>query len=187
MFKNPPRLLILQLECPLRTVLLVIERASTQSNPIPVLLNPAPAVELPDWIYKAVEILVLNETEAAMLSGLPLDFTSETVMRDSALNVAKLFRTKGCAVVIVTLGAHGAVFTSVSEEGWLPAEKVAVVDTTGAGDTFIGAFAVEWVLGVGKDSRLADCVAFANRAAAWSVGRRGTWGAVPKREDLAQI
>jgi ribokinase len=180
-----PQLLILQLEIPLETVLHVIRSASEANPRVPVLLNPAPAVKLPEDIYPAIDILVLNETEASILSGMQLDETSP--VPDPALNVARSFRKKGSRIVIITLGAKGAVYIGDDAEGYTSAVKTTVVDTTGAGDTFIGAFAAEWVEKDKFGRNLEHCVAYACQAAAWSVGRKGTAISVPRRSDLPNL
>lgn len=191
----------MQLETPLETVLYVCSEAKKRS--IPVLLNPAPAIALPDSVYPDIELLVVNETEASILSGIALPSSSDinTVIR-FAYTAGKWFNDHGCSV-IVTLGALGAVARAraVRTDGvadlhvfYTKAVPAEVVDTTAAGDTFIGAIAVSlvrrWAAGVVEDPQcpedLLDAVDYAVKASAWTVARKGTWDAMPTAEDVSQ-
>lgn len=197
---SKPSLIIMQLETPLETVLHVCQHATKFD--VPVLLNPAPAIPLPDSIYPAVKLLVVNESEASLLSGVPVGSTDEEVV-EQAYRAADVFTGRGCPNVIVTLGALGAVVqcgTSSPMTAWrgaerlhIPAETVEVVDTTAAGDTFIGALAVtlarDWASSEtrptsGSFDLLVNAVQYAIRASAWTVARKGTWDAMPTAGDL---
>lgn len=192
----------MQLETPLETVLYVCSEAKKRS--IPVLLNPAPAIALPDSVYPDLELLVVNETEASILSGIALPPNSdEDTVIGFAYAAGKWFNDRGCSAVIVTLGALGAVVRAIRTDGIqvgdshmfhtkaVPAE---VVDTTAAGDTFIGAVAVSlvrrWAAGVVEDPQcseaLLDAVEYAVKASAWTVAQKGTWDAMPRAEDVVQ-
>jgi ribokinase len=165
--------LVLQLELPLETVAHAASAAVARG--VRVILNAAPAAALPGEVLAAADPLVVNENEAAaLLGGYPAD-------RDAAEVAAELL-TLGARSVVLTLGARGAVF---AEPGGLPehvcGRAVPVVDTTGAGDAFVGALADRLAHG----AALPDAVRFANEAAAFSVGRRGTQDSYPRREDLA--
>lgn len=165
---SKPDLLVLQLEIPPETVEQIVATAKREG--IDVLLNPAPAVELRREVYKGLTHLILNETEAAMLAGKGLDVEDMGGWGE----VTDRFLRKGVRNVVVTLGAKGAYFSDgVGKGAYVPAEKgVRVVDTTGAGDTFVGAYAVEVVRekGVGGwDIRKA--VEFTSRAAGRAVER----------------
>lgn len=185
-------LLIMQLEVPLRTVLLALARARKEG--VPVLLNPAPAVRLPDEVYDGLAHLVVNETEASILSCLAVE---KLDTEEGCAEVATWFVTKGVEVVIITLGGRGVYFkTSGQEEGLLPAEKVKeVVDTTAAGDTFVGQYALGAVGAVGavgakgqggKTGGLSveEAVRTANKAAARTVERKGAQDSIPWRDEL---
>lgn len=177
-----PDLLIMQLEIPLDTVLQALE--SARAAGVPVLLNPAPAQELPPAAYHDLAHLVVNETEAALLSGLgERDLESEQGVRDAA----RLFIGRGCRVVIVTLGARGVYFaTSDGAAGLLPACETDVVDTTAAGDTFVGFYALAAVR-AGATAGAFDveaAVAAANRAAAKTVSRKGAQASIPWKDEL---
>jgi ribokinase len=166
-------LFICQLETPLPVVRHAIALAHAAG--VPVLLNPAPAQPLPAELLAQVDVLVPNESEAAALVGWP-------VGRDfDAAEAATRLRAMGPATVLVTLGADGVHVATASLDRHVPAPAVdAVVDATGAGDTFIGAFAV-------ARSEGADVVAaaaYAQRAAALSVTRAGALGGMPRRQEL---
>jgi ribokinase len=127
-----PDLIILQLEIPLDTVLQILKTAKQAG--VDVLLNPAPAVKLPDEVYSAVTHLIVNETEAAILSGRSIDDV-EVADFDWSV-VTSEFLAKAVRNIIVTLGSKGAYFASKESNGFVPAAKVErVVDTTAAGDT----------------------------------------------------
>ena len=206
-----PSLIIMQLETPLDTILHVCSHAKKLS--IPVLLNPAPAIPLPATIYSDIGVIVVNESEAAMLTGIAFrDAPTPGAPGDEdqsyisvAFEAAAWFLNKGCNNVVVTLGALGAVwaFGSTSDalsdspwRGWVQAAEVipAVVDTTAAGDTFVGALSTHlvrvWSSGKGLDhglegaKALQEAVKFAVSASAWTVARRGTWNAMPTSNDL---
>jgi len=133
----------------------------------PVILNPAPARELPDV---PLAVLTPNASEAAELSG----------CSDPADAAVSLASSTGAAV-LVTLGGEGALLLEPSGEAErIPAERVDVVDTTGAGDTVNGALAAE--LAAGRPLR--DAARFALRAAALSTTRPGAREGMPTRADL---
>jgi ribokinase len=160
-------LVMLQLEVPLETVEHVIEGCAVMK--VPVLLNPAPAQPLSDAILRRVHYLVLNETEAALLTGL----------FDPPKALQRLLE-RGATVVIITLGERGLIWATRETSGSLPARKVKVVDTTGAGDAFCGALAARLADGV----PLPEALQFANAAGALAVTRQG---AQPSLPTLAEI
>lgn len=182
-----PDLVILQLEIPFDTVLQVIETAKKAG--VEVLINPAPAVELPSSVFKNLAHLIVNESEAAILTGRNVEdveaegFDWNTVTRD--------FLSKGVQNVVVTLGSKGAFFASqTSGEGtFVAAEKVKkVVDTTAAGDTFVGAYAVGVVRKSGsrKGEVVAEDVKLACRAAGRTVEKKGAQSAIPWADEVSQ-
>lgn len=173
-----PDLIILQLEIPVSTTLEILRSARRQN--VEVLLNPAPAVELPDEAYEGLAHLVLNETEAVILSGCDAaDIEDEMKLPD----VANVFHERGVKNVIITLGGRGVFFSSGLKgvSGLVKANKVEVVDTTAAGDTFAGAYALEVVKG-GFDIK--GAVQVANRAAAKTIGKRGAQSSIPWADEL---
>ncbi|KAJ0115319.1 hypothetical protein J7T55_012596 [Diaporthe amygdali] len=175
-----PDLLIMQLEVPLDTVLLALARARDLGTP--VLLNPAPAVKLPDEVYRGLAHLVVNETEASLLSGLPVEKLDTA---EGCAEVAAWFLQRGVQTTIITLGGRGVYYKSEAAEGLLPAEKVKeVVDTTAAGDTFVGQYALEVVGSKGGAFDLEAAVRKANKAGAITVQRKGAAASIPWRDEV---
>jgi ribokinase len=165
-------LLLLQLEVPMASVLRAA--AIAREAGCTVLLNPAPAQALPDDLWPLLDILVLNETEAQLLSGLAV------VDLHNAADAAKLLRRLGPRDVIVTLGEQGVVWAGAAGTRHFEARKVQAVDTTAAGDTFIGALGALLVEG----RPLAEALAHAIRAAAICVTRAGAQASMPSREEV---
>jgi len=162
-------LFVCQLESPLDVVRHAIRCARAAG--VPVLLNPAPAQALPAALLAEVDVLVPNETEAALLVGSDLDPTA----------AATRLRALGPATVLLTLGADGLQVDTDGLAQRVPAPATGpVVDTTGAGDTFIGAFAAARVEG----ASVAAAAAFAQKAAALSVTRPGAVGGMPYRHEV---
>ncbi|KAL2059878.1 hypothetical protein VTL71DRAFT_10033 [Oculimacula yallundae] len=194
-FTNPTslsnaNLLILQLEIPLPTILQILTTASTTSPPTPILLNPAPAVPLPDSIYPSLTHLILNESEAALLTGRSVESVEHSDFDWSI--VTSEFIAKGVQNVVVTLGGKGAFWASSAsgktsaKSGFVPAVKVAkVVDTTAAGDTFVGAYAVAVVrAGDGEGLDLGDVVQRACKASARTVQKEGAQISIPWADEV---
>jgi ribokinase len=166
------RVLLLQLETPLATVEKAAEIGMRAG--IEVILNPAPAQELPDSLLRKVTLLTPNETEASMLAG------TSVVDVASATRAARHLQRRGARNVIVTLGANGALVAAGSEAKWVPGFRVKAVDTTAAGDVFNGALAVR----LAEGGPLWDAVRFAHAAAAISVTRRGAQPSIPTRREI---
>lgn len=162
-------LIVLQLEIALETVYAAIDCG--QRLGIPVLLNPAPAVaELSAAHLARLDYFVPNETELALVSGLPV------ADRESAFAAARVLAGRGIRHVVVTLGAAGALYVGEEGEFSLPGQRVAALDTTGAGDAFIGCFAHGRVQGLGLREAMQRAVAYS----ALSVTGRGTQTSYPE-------
>lgn len=162
-------LIVLQLEIALETVYAAIDCG--QRLGIPVLLNPAPAVADLSAVHLArLDYFVPNETELALVSGLPV------ADRDSAFAAARVLAGRGIRHVVVTLGAAGALYVGEEGEFSLPGQRVAAIDTTGAGDAFIGCFAHGRVQGLGLREAMQRAVAYS----ALSVTGRGTQTSYPE-------
>jgi ribokinase len=168
-------ILLLQLETPLATVGAAIDAA--RGAGLSVILNPAPAQPLPaDW-WERIDILVPNESEAALLAGV-------TVADEAgARNAARILRQRGARCVLLTLAERGALIVDDAGERVVPAPRVTAVDTPAAGDTFIGALAAALSAGAGLDA----AVRFAVRAAALSVTRAGAQTSIPHRSEIEAI
>lgn len=178
-----PDLVVLQLETPLETVLQILRTARKAG--VDVLLNPAPAVKLPDEVYSAVTHLIVNETEAAILTGRAAEDT-EVKGFDWSVVTAELL-AKGAKNVVVTLGAEGAYFASAEGKGLVAAPKVAkVVDTTAAGDTFVGAYAVNMVRKGGKGLVTQEDVRLACSASGRTVQKQGAQVSIPWADEVEQ-
>jgi ribokinase len=175
-----PDLLIMQLEIPFATVIQAL--ASAKAAGVPVLLNPAPALELPAEAYDGLAHLVVNETEASLLSGVPQSDFEDLAKLES---VGRLFISRGVYNVIITLGGRGVYFVQKdSKSGLLPAEKTTVVDTTAAGDTFVGSYALAVVRATGGSFDIEAAVRTANVAAAKTVARKGAQVSIPWKDEL---
>lgn len=157
-------LLLVQLETPVESVARAVGLA-TERN-IRVVLNPAPAATLSDELLGQVFCITPNETEAEALTGVAV------VDGQSAAAAAAMLLQRGVQNVIVTMGANGALLCNAEGAHHQRAEPVSVVDTTGAGDTFNGAFAARLTAGFS----LHDAVEFAVAAATQSVQFAGANG-----------
>ena len=165
--------IICQLEVPDATVGHALKRGRELVKT--VILNPAPASRpLPaDW-YAAIDYLIPNESEASALSGLPVDSLS------TAETAAARLIAMGAGKVIITLGSQGSLFADGKRFEHFPASKVKAVDTTAAGDTFVGGFAA--ALAAGKSE--VEAIRFGQVAAALSVTRAGAQPSIPTLSDV---
>ena len=176
-----PDLIIMQLEIRLETVLQILETAKKAG--VDVLLNPAPAVKLPEEVYGAITHLVVNESEAAILSGRSVEEVEVEGFKWEEL--AGEFLRKGVRNVVVTLGAKGAYYATAGRSGYVKAEKVEkVVDTTAAGDTLVGAYAVRVVRKGGREPLDDEVIRFACRAAGRTVEKQGAQSAIPWADEV---
>ncbi|KAF4964866.1 hypothetical protein FSARC_7258 [Fusarium sarcochroum] len=175
-----PDLLIMQLEIPFDAVMQALKTA--KADGIPVLLNPAPAQPLPAEAYDGLAHLVVNETEAAILAGCA---ESELDDLDGLNRVGRVFIDRGVHNVIITLGGRGVYFIdNDGKSALLPATKTTVVDTTAAGDTFVGSYALAVVAARESQLDVEAAVTAANRAAAKTVARRGAQISIPWKDEL---
>ncbi|WP_046382651.1 ribokinase [Pseudomonas veronii] len=165
--------IVCQLEVPLETVGYALKRGRELGKT--VILNPAPASgPLPAQWYASIDYLIPNESEATALSGVAVDSL------DSAKLAAAQLIKAGAAKVIITLGAQGALFSDGNRVEHLAAPNVKAVDTTAAGDTFVGGFAA--ALAHGKSE--AEAIRFGQVAAALSVTRAGAQPSIPTLHDV---
>jgi ribokinase len=166
-------LVLLQLENPLATVL-AAARAGRRAG-ARVILDPAPAREVPAELFELCDIITPNETEAAILAGLP----PASLDPDKAAEIARKLQARHASMVIVKLGEQGCMLVDSGSQ-LLPAPAVKAVDTTAAGDVFNAGLAV----GLSEGRDVAGACRFANRAAALSVTRLGTQIATPSRAEV---
>jgi ribokinase len=165
-------MIVMQYEIPEGTIKYVINKANERK--IPVLFNFAPAREFDFTYIPKVNIFVLNETEAGLLAGMPVENEAD------AEKAANILIQQGVEKVIITLGSKGALVVTKEEKVKVPAFQVEAVDTTAAGDTFCGTFAVAIVEG----RSLKESLQFASAAAAISVTRMGAQPSAPSRTEI---
>jgi ribokinase len=167
--------LLCQLETPLPAVARAIEMA--HAHGVPALLNPAPARPLENGLLARIAYLLPNEIEAALLAGMPV------TQADEARRAAQHLQDAGARRVLVTLGARGVLIADEQGAFLQPAVTVPVVDTTGAGDTFVGCFAVA----IAEGRAVAEAVREAQCAAALKVTRLGAQTAIPRRAEVREF
>ena len=146
-------------------------------NGVKVILNPAPARKIPKELLSKVDTIIPNETEALVITGVEVKSVQD------ADEVAKAFFECGVKNVVITLGAGGVYVNDSRERRMIESLKVDAVDTTGAGDAFIGGFVT--ALSEGKD--LFEAAAFGNAVGALSVTKVGTAPAMPFREEIDKV
>jgi len=166
-------LILMQLEIPMDTVEYVLEKAQHWNTP--VMLNPAPAKPLSNIALSRIHTLVVNETEAEIVSGEKLEG------EESLAKIANQLRESGPAIVIVTLGAKGAYVDSDEFTGHIAGNKVETLDTTAAGDVFCGALTTA----LSQNQPIDQATTFACAAAAIAVTRLGAQPSVPNKEEIA--
>ncbi|MEZ2831169.1 ribokinase [Serratia liquefaciens] len=164
--------LLMQLESPLETVIAAASLAKQHQTQ--VILNPAPARELPDDLLATIDMITPNETEAQRLTGIAVNDDND------AARAAQVLHDKGIATVIITLGSRGVWLSENGNGKLVPGFKVKAVDTIAAGDTFNGALVTALLEG----KTMADAVRFAHAAAAIAVTRPGAQPSVPWREEI---
>jgi ribokinase len=167
--------LILQLEVPLESVIRSAELA--RAHGVKVVLNPAPARPLPARLLSMVDVLVPNETEAALLAGLPVATQIE------AQKAAGALLRSGVGTVILTLGERGALPVHAGEMQVYPAFDVKPVDTTAAGDAFVAGLAVALAEGRG----LSEAVRWGNAAGGLATTKLGAQPSLPTRGALERL
>ncbi len=166
------KLLLLQLEIPVETVLAAAQRA--KESGVRVLLNPAPARSLPDELLSLPDFLVPNESELSLLTDMPVNDIP------SAENAAKTLLERGVPTVIVTLGANGALLVDKVNTKHIPSFPVEVVDTTAAGDAFIGGFASALL----QDKSMEEAVRYGCACGALAATKFGAQPSLPAKEEV---
>ncbi|PIE36288.1 ribokinase [candidate division KSB3 bacterium] len=167
------QILVCQLEIPLEITLAALRIAREEG--VKTIFNPAPArPELPSELYELSDIFCPNETETELLTGLPVKTIAE------AETAAKVLLERGAKSVLLTLGERGSLLVGEQETLHVPVEPVNALDTTGAGDSFVGSLA--YFLAAGKP--LKDAIQRANTIAAISVQASGTQTSFPLAKDL---
>ncbi len=168
-------LILLQLEIPVESVYHAIELGSRHG--IPVILNPAPARTLDFEGIRSARVLIPNETELEILSGMPVETLSEIEKAAGSLV------DRGISAVIVTLGERGSMLVSGDEAHMVSPYPVKAKDTTGAGDAYIGCLAYYYV----KTGDLIQSMELANRYAAVSTLKTGTQKSFIGKEEFERL
>ncbi|WP_300597320.1 ribokinase [Niabella sp.] len=166
------KMVLMQFETPMETILHVAQYAASRN--IKVVINPAPVQAIPPQLLEYTHIITPNETEAELLTGIPIKNL------ETAKKAAKAIRAMGASIVIITLGAQGALVCEEEGMTLVPSETVQAVDTTAAGDVFNGAL----VVGLSNGMELAEATRFACRAAAISVTREGAQSSIPYYNEV---
>ncbi|AQQ71156.1 Ribokinase [Limihaloglobus sulfuriphilus] len=166
---------VAQLEIPMETVLETAKAA--QAVGAAFILDPAPAGELSDELLSMVDIIKPNETEAEAITGIKVSD------RASAAKAADVLLDKGVKTVIITLGGRGFMLARGRSKEIIANHNVKVVDTTAAGDAFVGGLA----FGIAAGKPLKDAAVYANYVAAVSVTRQGAQTSLPTQMEVAAI
>jgi len=169
------RVFVTQLEIPIPTVKVGLKKAKQQG--VLTLLNPSPPIPLSSDILSLVDFLVPNEWEAQYLTGLKMERGKDIQkMADQLLDM-------GAKNVVITLGPRGLFFKNETEAIWMRAFRVNVVDTTAAGDAFMGALAC----GLADNKPIREILNFANGAGALATTKLGAQPSLPSRRSLNQF
>ena len=168
-------LLLLQLEIPTPVVLSAAQRA--HESGLRVILNPAPAKELLNELISLTDFLIPNETELSLLTGLSVNDMNS---REQA---ARALLARGAKNVIVTLGSNGALIVTNSLVQHVESHKVNVVDTTAAGDAFIGGFATALL----QDKSLEEAVRYGCACGALATTKFGAQPSLPTKEEVESL
>jgi ribokinase len=163
---------VTQLEIPFSTVEKGLKMAKEKGAL--TLLNPSPPVQLPSHVLSSVDFIVPNEVEAQLLTG--IKWKGDREIR----KMAEKFLDQGVKNVVITLGSKGLFFKSRSEEIWMNAFRVNVIDTTAAGDAFLGALA----FGLSENKPIREVLRFANGAGALATTKLGAQPSLPFKKDL---
>lgn len=166
---------VCQLEVPVETTLETFRIAKEAD--VRTILNPAPAAPIPDELLELSDIVSPNETETELLTSMPVGTIEE------AEAAARHLQGRGARTVVLTLGERGVLLVEEGSAVHVPAVQVEAVDTTGAGDAFIGSLAVF----LAEGQSLPKAIEWANAVAAVSVTKIGTQASFPKREEVAHL
>ncbi|GIV05079.1 MAG: ribokinase [Fimbriimonadales bacterium] len=158
---------VVQLEIPIEAVETAARLA--RQHGARLILNPAPARQLPQTLYPLIDYIIPNETEGRQLTG-----------ATEVATIIETLRKRGCQDVILTLGERGVAYHFHEALQQAPAYSVSAVDTTAAGDAFVAGFAVALCEG----RPMSEAVDFGQRVASITVSRWGAQSALPYRGEL---
>ncbi|MTV82839.1 ribokinase [Secundilactobacillus folii] len=167
---------VAQFETPQEAALEMFKIA--KANGVTTILNPAPAAKILPELLRVTDVIVPNETESATLTG--IEVTDESSMMANY----QAFKKLGVANLIITVGDKGAFYANENGHEFLPAFKVKPVDTTAAGDTFIGALSSQ----LKPDfSNMKDAINFAQHASSLTVQKMGAMPSIPKLPEILAV
>ena len=170
------KIFLTQLETSIDATMYALKMA--KENGCTTILNPAPARNLPNDCFKNIDFFTPNETEASFFINQSIE------SEEDCQSAAKVLLDKGVKNILITLGDKGCFFKNQEEEFLLPAQKLSapVVDTTGAGDAFNGAFSVA----LSKNKNYKEAIEFANLVAGISVTREGAANSMPTFDEIEE-
>ena len=170
------KIFLTQLETSIDATMYALKMA--KENDCTTILNPAPARNLPNYCFENIDFFTPNETEASFFINQSIE------SEEDCQSAAKVLLDKGVKNILITLGDKGCFFKNQEEEFLLPAKKLSapVVDTTGAGDAFNGAFSVA----LSKNKNYKEAIEFANLVAGISVTREGAANSMPTIDEIEE-
>ncbi|WP_027626790.1 ribokinase [Clostridium lundense] len=172
--------IIAQFETPVETTIEAFKIAKNYG--VTTILNPAPAKEIEDELLKYTDIIIPNETEAYELTKIKIED------EESIKKAAKVFAEKGVKFVIITLGEKGAALISKDDFCIVPAYKVQAIDTTAAGDSFIGAVANKLNVSNKVDfESIKKAIEFGNKVSSITVQRQGAQPSLPYLDEVIKV
>lgn len=168
--------IIAQFETPISTTIAAFKIA--RQNNVKTILNPAPANEVSDELLSVTDIIAPNETESKAITGIDTD------SMESLAKSAEFFQNKGVKVVLITLGERGVFYATKDKQEIIPAHKVKAIDTTGAGDTFIGAMSAK----LNDDlSNLSQAIEYGQQASSITVQNMGAMPSIPTKDQIEYV
>ena len=165
---------VAQLQLPIDAVIKGFEIAKAVK--VTTIFDPAPLKEIDDRLFSMVDYITPNETETEFYTQLAIN---DLGMDEWCKRAARVFHSKGVSKVLLTMGSNGIYFSG-AEKFLQPCVKVNAIDTTGAGDSFNGAFSVA----LAQNKEIKNAISFANRVAALTTTKRGSQPAMPTLSDI---
>lgn len=145
------------------------------------ILNPAPSRKIKNELLKVTDIIIPNETEAEVLTGIKVESIND------AKKAARVFLDKGVKFVIITMGSKGAAVVGSDFSKLVPAYKVNAIDTTAAGDSFIGALSTKLSKSNINRENILKAVTFGNKVSSITVQRNGAQPSIPYVKEVIEI